>query len=112
MAERSCLGDFVDCYCVDKVYIGRDATVSQYAYLCTASHDTESPSRDLKTAPIRLERGSWVFAGSFIGMGVTVGEGAITAARSVVIKSVEPYTIVGGNPAKFIKKRNASWVER
>ncbi len=112
IGDRGCLGDFVDCYCVSKIYIGVDATASQYVYLCTASHDIESPSRDLKTAPIRLERGSWVFAGSFVGPGVTVGEGAIVGARSLVVKSVAPYEVVGGNPAKFIKKRKAEWVER
>lgn len=112
MADRSCFGESVDCYCVSKVSLGLDATVSQYSYLCTASHDIESPARTLKTGPIRIERGAWVFAGAFVGPGVQVGEGAIVAARSVVVKDVAPYDVVGGNPAKFIKKRAASWVER
>ena len=43
-------------------------------------------------------------------MGVIVGEGAIVAARSVVVKGVEPFTVVGGNPAKFIKRREAIWL--
>ena len=37
--------------------------------------------------------------------GVTIGEGAVVAAGSVVTKDVEPFTVVGGNPAKVIKKR-------
>jgi acetyltransferase-like isoleucine patch superfamily enzyme len=37
--------------------------------------------------------------------GVTIGEGAVVAAGSVVVKDVEPWTVVGGNPAKVIKKR-------
>ncbi len=37
--------------------------------------------------------------------GVKIGDGAIIAAYSVVAKDVEPYTLVGGNPARFIKKR-------
>lgn len=37
--------------------------------------------------------------------GVKVGDGAIIAANSTVVKNIEPYTIYGGNPAKFIKKR-------
>ena len=37
--------------------------------------------------------------------GVTVGEGAVVAAGTVATKDVEPRTVVGGNPAKFIKKR-------
>ena len=38
-------------------------------------------------------------------MGVTIGEGAVVGARSVVTKNVEPWTVVGGNPARFIKNR-------
>ena len=41
----------------------------------------------------------------FIGMGVTIGEGAVVGARASVYKNVAPWTVVGGNPAKFIKKR-------
>jgi chloramphenicol O-acetyltransferase type B len=37
--------------------------------------------------------------------GITIGSGSIVAAKSVVVKDVEPYTIVGGNPAKPIKQR-------
>ena len=48
---------------------------------------------------------AWVCAEVFVGQGATVGEGAVCAARAVVIKDVEPWTMVGGNPAKFIKKR-------
>ena len=112
MGERSVLGDYVDCYSVDRITLEADVTVSQYAFLCSASHDIESPNRDLVHQPIRLERGSWIFAGAFVGMGVTIGEGAVVAARSLVVKSVEPYAVVGGNPAKFIKTREAKWVNR
>ena len=46
----------------------------------------------------------WAYIGAFsqIMPGVTIGEGALVAAGSVITKSVEPYTVVGGNPAKFI----------
>lgn len=47
----------------------------------------------------------WIGYGSIILSGVVVGKGAIIAAGSVVVKDVKPYSIVGGNPAKFIKKR-------
>lgn len=58
----------------------------------------------LITAPIVIEDQAWVAAGTFIGMGVTIGQGAVVGARAAVFKSVEPWTVVGGNPAKFIKK--------
>jgi putative colanic acid biosynthesis acetyltransferase WcaF len=112
MGERSVLGDYVDCYSVDLIVLEADVTVSQYAHLCTAAHDIESPSRDLVHQPIRLGRGAWVFAGAFIGMGIVVGEGAVVAARSVVVKDVERFSVVGGNPARLIKKREANWVVR
>lgn len=47
----------------------------------------------------------WIGMGSKIMSGVIIGDGAVIAANSVVTKNVEPYTLVGGNPAKFIKKR-------
>lgn len=52
---------------------------------------------------IRVSRGAWIGARSIILKGVTVGEGAIVGAGSVVTKNVEPYTVVGGNPARVLK---------
>ena len=105
MGELACLADRVDCYNVDLVELGAGVTVSQDAVLCTASHDICSPGHELVTAPIRVGDKAWVAAGAFVGMGVTVGVGAVVGARAAVFKDVEPWTVVGGNPAKFIKKR-------
>lgn len=105
MEAYSCLASDVDCYNVAPVRIGANSTVSQGAYLCTASHDITNPLNPLITAPITVEGQAWIAAGAFVGMGVTVGEGAVVGARSAVFKDVEPWTVVGGNPARFIKKR-------
>ena len=105
MGEYSCLADGVDCYNVAPVRIGRHTTVSQRTYLCTASHDIRRGNLPLTTAPIVIGEGVWVAAEAFVGPGVTVGEGAVVAARACVVKDVEPWTVVGGNPAKFLKKR-------
>ena len=40
-----------------------------------------------------------------MGQGVTIGEGAVVCPHGVVVKNVEPWTVIGGNPAKFIKMR-------
>jgi putative colanic acid biosynthesis acetyltransferase WcaF len=105
MGDYSCLGPDVDCYCMAPIRIGHNATVSQYAYLCTGTHDISDPHMKLVAYPINIGDGAWVCAGVFVGPGVTLGEGAVAGARSSVFKDVEPWAVVGGNPAKFIKKR-------
>jgi len=105
MEEGSCLGDHVDCYAVDRITLEPYATVSQYAFLCTASHDYTVDGMPVVTAPIRIGRQAWVAADVFIGPGVTIGEGAVVGARSSVYRNVEPWTVVGGNPARVMKKR-------
>lgn len=105
MRAYACLASDVDCYNVAPITIGANSTVSQGAYLCTASHDITDPLNPLVTKPIVIEDQAWVAAGAFVGMGVTIGQGAVVGARAAVFKDVEPWTVVGGNPAKFIKRR-------
>ena len=105
MKAFSCLSPEVDCYNVDKIIIGAHATVSQKTYLCAASHDISKPNHPLVTAPIIIQDQAWVGASAYIGMGVTIGQGAVVGATASVYKDVAPWTVVGGNPAKFIKKR-------
>lgn len=105
MDEYSCMASDVDCYNVVPIHIGAQSTVSQGAYLCTASHDITDPKNHLITEPIVIEDQAWIGAKAFVGMGVTIGQGAVVGATASVYKDVEPWTVVGGNPAKFIKKR-------
>lgn len=105
MGKNACLADRVNCYNVAPVVLKDNVTVSQGAFLCTASHDITDPLNHLVTAPIKIEDCAWVAADAFVGMGVTIGQGAVVGARAAVFKDVEPWTVVGGNPAKFIKKR-------
>lgn len=105
MDEYSCLDENVNCYNVAPIKIGAHSTVSQGTFLCTASHDISDPQNKLITKPILVEDQAWVGAKAYIGMGVTIGEGAVVGATASVYKDVEPWTVVGGNPAKFIKKR-------
>jgi putative colanic acid biosynthesis acetyltransferase WcaF len=105
MGDYSCLSHDVDCYCVAPVKLRAHATVSQYSYLCTATHDFEHPQMPLVTAPIVIGAGAWVAADVFVGPGVTVGEGAVVGARSSVYRNVPAWTVVGGNPAREIRRR-------
>ena len=105
MGDYSCLSHYVDCYCVALIKIGAHATVSQYSYLCTASHEIEAADMPLVTASIQIGEGAWIAADVFVGPGVKIGEGAVVGVRSTVLKDVEPWTVVAGNPAQFIKRR-------
>ena len=108
MGEHSVLGDAVDCYSVDRIEIGANSVVSQYCFLCAATHDPDQPSFPLVTRPIRIGAGAWVAADAFVGPGVTIGDGAVVGARASVFKDVAPQSIVGGNPARLIRMRKGA----
>jgi putative colanic acid biosynthesis acetyltransferase WcaF len=105
MGDASCIGWDVDCYCVAPIHIGAHATVSQRAYLCSASHDYDAPGLPLVSAPITIGARAWITAEAFVGPGVHVGEGAVALARAVVTRDVEAWTVVGGHPARALRQR-------
>jgi len=105
VGENAWIDGGVNLYSVDRLTIGAHAVVSTGAFLCTASHDPSSPVFELKTAPIAIGDMVWVGANAFVMPGVTIGEGAVVGACSVVTKDVAPWTVVAGNPAKFVKRR-------
>jgi putative colanic acid biosynthesis acetyltransferase WcaF len=105
MGEYSCLGPHVDCYNQGKITIGRHTIISQKVYLCASTHNYEAPDFPLICNPIKIEDQVWIAADAFIGPGVIVRNGAIVGARAAVFKDVEMMTVVGGNPAQFIKNR-------
>lgn len=84
------------------VIVDSDVCISQRAFLCTGSHDFRSPSFDLVTKPIKVGRGSWIAAQSFIAPGVEIGPGSVVAAGSVVLQNTPPRTTVRGNPARAV----------
>lgn len=103
--DFSSLGPNVDCYNQGKITLEKNATVSQKSYLCASSHDYTSKYHTLFLAPITIKKNAWIAADAFIGPGVTVEEGCVVGARASVFKSTNSWTVVGGNPAKFIKTR-------
>ena len=104
MESGSCLSRGVECYSVATVTVGEGATVSQYGYLCAASHDYNDSEFPLTAGPITIGAKAWIAAGAFVGPGVTVGEGAGVGARAVVTRDVEPWNVVAGNPAVIVKQ--------
>lgn len=108
MEPRSCLAQGVDCYNVARVHLGADVVVSQYAYLCTASHDADLAGFPLVAAPITVGRKAWIGADAFVGPGVNVGEGAIVGARATAFGAVGAGQIVVGSPARYLRDRAAA----
>jgi len=105
MKEHSCIANSVIIENSSIVTLGAYSIISQYSYLCTATHDIRDNNFPQYSKPIKLGRRSWVAARCFIGPGVTIGEGAVVGASSNVFKDVDSWAVVGGNPAKIIGKR-------
>lgn len=91
--------------CRGKVVIGEKCCVSCGVLMLSGSHNIDSPNFEMVTAPITINDNVWIATNSIISKGVTIGEGSVVAAGSNVVKDVAPWTVVGGNPAKFIKNR-------
>ncbi len=85
------------------ITIDEGAMIAANVQLISNNHDLHD-RQILLCKPVHICRNAWVGAGATILPGVTIGENAVVAAGAVVTKDVAPNTIVGGNPAKFIKE--------
>jgi putative colanic acid biosynthesis acetyltransferase WcaF len=101
------IGEKTTLYSVAEISIGSHSVVSQEAYICAGTHDYSDPTFRFVSAPITIGRECWVAARAFIGPGVDVGHAAVIGAGSVVTRSVDPETIVAGNPAKLVGRRTS-----
>ncbi len=105
IGEWSAVGEDALIYALGAVTIGSRVTISQRAHLCAGTHDYTDPAMPLLKPPIVIGDDVWICADAFVGPGVKVGDGAVVAARAVVVKDVEPWTVVAGNPARPVKAR-------
>ena len=94
------IGEDVGILSLAAVTVGSNVCISQRAYLCTGSHDYRRNDFKLITRAITVGDGSWVAAAAFVGPGVHIGNGAVIAAGTVVMKDVPPNAFVFGNPAQ------------
>lgn len=87
------------------IRIGDNALIGHQVVFATLDHDLAASKRStLHPAPIVLEEDVWIGANSVVLKGVTIGEGSVVAGGSVVTKDVPKNVVVGGNPARVLKK--------
>jgi putative colanic acid biosynthesis acetyltransferase WcaF len=87
------------------ITLGDRVVVSQGAYLCTGSHDYTRWGFPLFTKPIIVGSHSWLAAECFVHPGVTIGEGTVVGARSVVVKDLPEWRVCAGHPCVPLKPR-------
>lgn len=86
------------------IYIGDDALIGHNVVLATIDHDLNPDDRSDHYAPIYIGNKVWIGSNAVITKGVTIGDGAVIAAGAVVTRDVPEYTLVGGVPARVLKK--------
>ena len=93
-----------------QIEIEKDVLIGSGVHIYVSNHKFDDPTIPIyyqghsEARSVTLKEGCWVGANSIILPGVTVGANSVVAAGSIVTKNVEPETVVGGNPAKFIKR--------
>lgn len=85
--------------------IGENVAIAYRVMLILGGHDAHDPTFPGVVEPIVIEDYVFIGAGAIVLAGVTLGRGCVVASGAIVTKSVPPYTIVGGNPAKPIGER-------
>lgn len=101
-----------DCQLANDVTIGDDVMMAPEVAIFSVSHETADIAIAMRLQgnknpnPVTIGNDVWIGQRAMIMPGVTIGDGVIIAAGSIVTKDVPNYAVVGGNPAKIIKTRN------
>lgn len=99
------VADGANLYNQAPIKLGSRSVISQGAFLCTGTHDYTSEDFRLVARPIEIGKLAWIAAEAFIHPGVSIGEGAVIGARSVVTRDIPAWMVCAGNPCEPIKPR-------
>lgn len=89
----------------DRITVGDHVVFGHNVELYTSDHDPDDPAFARRDAPITIHDRAWIGSRVMIMKGVTIGEGAVVAAGSLVTEDVPPYAVVAGRPAQLIRHR-------
>ena len=101
----SVIGPSVHLYSMAQITIGKHVVISQRSYLCCGTHDIHNAKFQLRAKPITVGDDAWICSEAFVGPGVTVGKGAVLAARAAAFSDLEEWSVYVGNPAQLTKSR-------
>ena len=96
-------GCYLDNRC--NISIGKNVNVSHDCKIYTVGHDVNDELSKLVYSPVIISDNAWIFPNCIVMPGVTISKGSVLYPGSVLTKSIPEYEVWGGNPAKFIKKR-------
>ena len=105
VGDETSIGEWVLLYNLGLIKIGKQSTISHCAHLCAGTHDYNNYNLPLLRHTIEIGSQVWICSNAFIGPSIKIGNKSIIAAAAVVVKNVADKQIVGGNPAKYLKKR-------
>lgn len=109
IGQNTTVGYHTFMFASEEISIGHDCLIAPFVYIVDSDHGI---SRDIKinlqpnqTAKVTIGSDVWIGTGAKILKGVNIGDGSVISAGAVVTTDVEPYTVVGGIPAKKISER-------
>lgn len=105
LADECGIASGATLYSQGKITIGCRTVISQGVNLCAGTHDYTKPGFPLVTRPIEIGNNVWIAAEAFVHPGVTIGEGCVIGARSVVVQDMPAWTVCAGHPCKPVKER-------
>ena len=105
LGEQVLIGPGARLYNQGAIAIGAWSVISQRAHLCASTHVVDDPAFQLVLRPIAVGERCWIAAEAFVGPGVTMGDGAVLAARGALFEDAQADGIYRGNPASLVRTR-------